>query len=218
MTNALSDESLQFPADTPAILLSRCRYANHRTDPWFAPSPRHERAHKRLSVDPVCLGAAMPARNRDRGWVNNVALDPFRDQGAVNPEPVQSGFLDHDHRNNLTGPALDIALQIREPLQQPRHIPAAYLVSRHLGAHGRSKGGHQPERPAEFQRNENCAALNGRNRMRGGLSGSLHGNDLHRESGRPIFPELRVPVSSSWNLDVGRRHQTHRVPERLEFA
>lgn len=79
MTDALADESLQFPADTPAILLFRCWYANHRTDPWFAPFPRHERAHKRLSVDPVCLGAAMPARNRDRGWVNNVALDPFRD-------------------------------------------------------------------------------------------------------------------------------------------
>ena len=36
----------------------------------------------------------MPAGNRDRGWVNDIALDPFRNQGTVDPEPVQSGFLE----------------------------------------------------------------------------------------------------------------------------
>ncbi|TGQ29968.1 hypothetical protein EN859_032425 [Mesorhizobium sp. M00.F.Ca.ET.216.01.1.1] len=60
----------------------------------------------------------MPARNRDRSWVNDVALDPFRDQAAVNPEPVQSGFLDHDQWDNPAGPAADMALQIRKALQQ----------------------------------------------------------------------------------------------------
>lgn len=136
MTDTLSDQSLQFPAKAPTILFLRCRYANHRTDPRFAPFPRHECANKRLPVDPICLGAAMPARNRDRSWVNDVALDPSRDQGAVNPEPVQSRFLDHDHWDYPAGPAVDMALQIRKPLQQPQHIPTPHLIPRQLGPHG----------------------------------------------------------------------------------
>lgn len=53
-----------------------------------------------------------------------MAFDSLRDQRAVDPEPVQPGLLDHDHRDNLAGPSPDIALQIGDVLQQSRQIAA----------------------------------------------------------------------------------------------
>jgi hypothetical protein len=179
MPDAFPDEGLQFPAHTPTILFLRRRDANHRADPRFAPLPGHECAHQRLAIDPIRLGPAVPARHRDRGRVHDVAFDSLRDQRAVDPEPVQPGLLDHDHGDNLAGPAPDIALQIGEVLQQSRQIAAPHLMPRHPGSQGRGEGRHQPGRAAEFQRYENRGTFGGRDRRRGGEVGSLHGDDLH---------------------------------------
>ncbi len=96
----------------------------------------------------------MPTRNRDLGWVNDVAFDAFCEAGPLNPEPAQSGLLDHDNWDNLAGPAADISLRIREPCKQARHATGLHLVPRHLGSYGSRKGGQQPHRAKEFQGNE----------------------------------------------------------------
>jgi len=47
-------------------------------------------AKERLAVDPVGLGSPPPARRRNRGRIDDVALDSFLLQRAMNPKAVQS--------------------------------------------------------------------------------------------------------------------------------
>jgi hypothetical protein len=71
-----------------------------------------------------------------------------RHQSAVDPEPVQHGFLDDDHGDDQADPSLHSALQLRAAPQQVRNIAGPDLMPRHLPAQRRRKGRHQPNRSA----------------------------------------------------------------------
>src|SRR5580658_7520906 len=88
-----------------AILVLRRGDAHHRTHPRLAPLEGQQRPQQPLAIDLVGLGASTTTRNRDRGRVNHVALDPFLHQSPVDPEPVEPGFLNDDDRIGNSRPS-----------------------------------------------------------------------------------------------------------------
>jgi hypothetical protein len=68
-----------------------------------APEPLNRRVVRR-AIDPVGLCPTPPARSCDRGWIDNMALNSFAQQDAVNPEAVQPRFLNDDYRERFSGP------------------------------------------------------------------------------------------------------------------
>jgi hypothetical protein len=104
MQDALFNQGLALPAKSAAVFFLNGRRLDHRTHPRFAALVGQQRAKQRLAVDPVGLGPSAAARGRDRGRIDDVAFNPFLLQHAVNPEAVQTRFLNDDDRQGFTGP------------------------------------------------------------------------------------------------------------------
>src|SRR5277367_7027014 len=92
MPYPLSGQRLALATNPAAVLVLRRGNPHHRTHPRLAPLERQQRPHQPLAIDLVGLGASATPRNRDRGRVHHVALDPFLHQSPVDPEPVEPGF------------------------------------------------------------------------------------------------------------------------------
>ena len=74
-------------------------------------------AKQRLAVDPVGLGSPPPARRRNRGRIDDVALDSFPLQQAMQPEALQPRLLNRDDRKGLARPRQSLLLQRGKPRQ-----------------------------------------------------------------------------------------------------
>src|SRR3954467_12248425 len=75
-------------ANDPApILLLGARSLGHRTNPGLAPLVGQQGPHQSLTVDLVGLRPPTPTGRRDRGGIDDMALDPFALQDPVDPGP-----------------------------------------------------------------------------------------------------------------------------------
>jgi hypothetical protein len=87
--------------------------------PALAALERQQRPQQRLAVGRVGrvgLGPP-PARGRDRGGIDHVAIDPFLLQHPVQPEPVKARLM-NGHGQSDPGTLLGLALEVCEPRQQ----------------------------------------------------------------------------------------------------
>src|SRR5271169_1848522 len=157
-----------------------------------------------------------PARRRNRGRIDNVAFDSFLLQRAMKPEAIETRFLDDHDRKGFPRPCKRLLLQLRKPRQQPRNVPGSHRMLRHLLARARRQRCDEPDRAAEFQRDENRGkiGLDGGRRV-GSVSYGWHGR-LH--SGRfcnLTLPELRSLSASPWDLPLGfEQHAPFRRSEQ----
>jgi hypothetical protein len=83
-------------------------------------------AKQRLAVDPVGLSSPAPARRRNRGRIDDVALEPFLLQRAMKPEAVQPRFLNRDDWKGLARPRQSPLLQLQKPREQRRDVPGSH--------------------------------------------------------------------------------------------
>jgi hypothetical protein len=87
-----------------------------------------QRAKQSFAIDPVGLGPTPPARSRNRGCIDNMALNSFTQQDTVNPEAVQPRFLNDDNREGFAGPRARFPPELRKARQQPSDIPGGHAV------------------------------------------------------------------------------------------
>ena len=200
MLDPLGDQAPPLPAKPAAVLLFRRGSNHHRTDPRLAALVGQKRPQQGLAIQPVRLGSPAPARCRDRGRIDHVALDAFLLQSAVQPEPVQSRLLDRDDRIALTRSRLRLALQLRDQLQEFRNIAGPHAVSGHLLALAGRQRGHQPCRTAQFQRHKNCAKLRA---------------DSGQSVGRMIEQHRRLQVGWISQPQSGRRSWSLSTPHGI---
>jgi hypothetical protein len=158
MPYPLDDQRLAFATNPAAILVLRRRSARHRTHPRLAPLERQRRPQQRLAVDPVGLGASAAPRNRDRGRVHHVALDPFLLQRPMDPEPVEPGFLNDDDRIANSRPSRSLLANSRKTSKQAGKVARVDPMPRHPLPAGDERSD-QPFRTAQFQRDENGANM-----------------------------------------------------------
>ncbi len=150
MLDARTLQYLALAADAAPVLLVRRRRHDHRAHARLAPLERQQRAQQRQAVDLVGLGIATPARHRDRGRVDHVALDPLVHQHAVNPESIVTRLLDRDDRVELLLPRQRFRLELAE--QGPKLVrrPGLDLVLRYLLPAGLDRT-HHPFYRRQFQ-------------------------------------------------------------------
>src|SRR4051794_5631961 len=141
-----------------AVLLLRARRPHHRADAPLAARPGHQRAHELLAVDRVGLGPAMPPVDRDRGRIDDVALDPVGLEQAMQPEAVEARLLDDDHPDRHAGPPLRRRPQPGEQVEQRATVAAAHRMLGQLLAAGRAHG-HEPARLAQLERREELGII-----------------------------------------------------------
>src|SRR5450631_3884806 len=122
----LGDQYFALAAEAAAIFFLRRRRFYHRTYPRFPALERKYRAKQRLAVDPVGLGAPTPPRRRNRGGNDDVAFDSFALQHAMNPEAIETGFLNNHYRKGFSGPRQRLLLQFRKTRQQCRNVPGRH--------------------------------------------------------------------------------------------
>ena len=176
MPDALRDQHLAFARDTPAILVLGARLSYHGADPRLAALEGEQGPDERLAIEPVGLRPAPTPRCGDRGGIDDVALDPLLLQCAVNPEPVEPGFLDHDDRETASCARLRLLPELRKARQQAGDVAAGNGMARHLLAATRQERCDDPARAAEFQRDEDCAKIGADGgRFRGAVSDRFHG-------------------------------------------
>ncbi|MGY4329606.1 hypothetical protein ACVWWG_004023 [Bradyrhizobium sp. LB7.2] len=159
MRDALGDQRRSFATQPAPVLLFRRGRNHHRADPWLTALVGQKRPQQRLAIEPVSLGPPPPSRRRNRGGIDHVALNAVLLQNTVQPEPVQSSFLDRDDRVALSGPGLRLAPELCEQLHQAGNIAGRDAMLGHLLAFARRKRGYQPSRTTQFQRHKNCAKL-----------------------------------------------------------
>src|SRR5688500_4783184 len=124
MLGSLLEQRATLARQAPAVLLFRAWRSYHRADAPLAPCPGHERAHEHLAVDRVVLGPAMPPVDRDRGRVDDMALDPVGLEQAMNPKAVEARLLDNDHPDRQASPPLRRRPQPAEKLEQRATVAA----------------------------------------------------------------------------------------------
>src|SRR3954464_3776511 len=100
----LGCQGLALPTDPAPILLLGARSLDHRTNPGLAPLVGQQGANQSLAVDPIGLRPPTPTGGGDGSGIDDMALDPFALQDAVDPEPVQPRFLDDDDGKDLPRP------------------------------------------------------------------------------------------------------------------
>src|ERR1700751_376514 len=131
----------------------------------------------------------MAPGNRNRGRLDDVALDPALDKPAMNPKAVQSSLL-NDHNLHCDAMALlGLRLQARKKDEQRTAITA------------RTVGGPQPLRFAQFERGEQRVRVI----SDGGLDSGCGGLGLHRG--------LHAGV---WKLSLPTQATVH--PHRIFFG
>src|SRR5512147_1721819 len=87
---------------------------------------------ERLAVETVGLRPATATRSRNRGRIDYVAFDTLTHQRTVDPEPVETGFLDHDDREMAARARLRLLPELRKAHPQAGNIPAGNGMARHL--------------------------------------------------------------------------------------
>ena len=100
----------------------------------------------------------MSSADRDRGRVDDVALDPVRDQQAMDPEAVEPGLLDDEDANHRPDTALHRRAQAPQKGKKPAAVAARDIMPGDLLA-ARRTARHEPARAAEFERDEERAIL-----------------------------------------------------------
>src|SRR4051812_61779 len=99
-----------------AVRTSRSRLVRRRssscTHPGLAPLVGQQGANQGFTVDPVSLRPPTPPGGGDGSGIDDMALDPFRLQDAVDPEPVQPRFLDDDDGKDLPRPGAGFLLEL----------------------------------------------------------------------------------------------------------
>src|SRR4051794_32443606 len=80
-------QGLALATDPAPILLLGRRSLDHRTNPGLAPLGAQQGPHQSLTVDLVGLRPPTPTGRRDRGGIDDMALDPFALQDPVDPGP-----------------------------------------------------------------------------------------------------------------------------------
>src|ERR1700751_5337748 len=142
----------------------------------------------------------MAPGNRNRGRLDDVALDPALDKQAMNPKAVQASLLnDHNlHRDAMA--LLGLRLQARKKDEQRSTVTALNdMLGKLLLA--RTVGGHQPLRLAQFERGEQRVRVI----SDGGLDSGCGGLGLHRG--------LHAGV---WKLSLPTQATVH--PHRIFFS
>src|SRR5664279_5911650 len=84
-----------------------------------------------------------------------MAFDAFALKHTMKPEAVETRFLNDDDRKGFSGPLRSLPLQFGKARQQRRDVPGSYGMLRHLFAKPRRQRCDEPDRAAEFQRDEN---------------------------------------------------------------
>ena len=112
----------------------------------------------------------MPPGKRDRCRIDHVALDPVGDEQAMNPEPVQSCFLNDDRFDRRATALLGLRPRPRKKVEQAGAVPALDRMPGILLA-ARTVDRHNPFRFAQFERGEQRGIIRaggGRDNGRGG--------------------------------------------------
>jgi hypothetical protein len=98
------------------------------------------------------------ARHRDRGGIDDLALDPGRFQQTVDPEAVPAGLLDHHEPQRSAQLVLSLVLDLRQQGEQGRAVTPGHGVLGNLLAAGQVDPD-QPSRPAQFKGNADRCLL-----------------------------------------------------------
>lgn len=216
--DALRDQHLALARDASAIFVLGARRLHHGADPRLAALEGEQGPDQRLAVEPVSLRPAPAARCRDRGGIDDMALNPLAHEGAVDPETIEPGFLDHDDWESTSGTRLRLLPELREARHQAGDVTAENRMVRHLLAAARQERGDGPARTAEFQRDEYCAKIG----ADGGRFGGAVGRGLHSwlQSGwsdeqphsvsEPAVVYLAMGSCSVWD-DSSRRNRPDRM-------
>src|ERR1700691_2820414 len=124
----------------------------------------------------------------------------------MKPEAIETRFLDDHDRKGFPRPCRRLLLQLRKPRQQPRNVPGSHRMLRHLLARARRQRCDEPDRAAEFQRDENRGkiGLDGGRRV-GSVSYGWHGRLQSGWFCNLTLPELRSLSASPWDLPGRRR-------------
>jgi hypothetical protein len=112
------------------------------------------------------------ARHRDRGGIDDLALDLGRFQQTVDPEAVPAGLLDHHEPQRSAQLVLSLVLDLRQQGEQGRAVTPGHGVLGNLLAAGQVDPD-QPSRPAQFKGNaDRCLlGLDGGRDKGGGVTG-----------------------------------------------
>src|SRR3954454_24564874 len=135
-------QRLALPTDPAAVLLVWGRSLDHRTHPGLAPLVGQQRATQAFAIDLVGLRPPTPPGGGDGSGIDDMALDPFRLQYAVDPEPVQPPFLDDDDGKDLPRPGAGFLLELGQARQESGDVTAGHRMLGHLLAAARSEGGY----------------------------------------------------------------------------
>src|SRR5215217_5022784 len=116
-------QGLALTTDPATILLLWARSLDHRTNPGLAPLVGQQGPHQSLTVDPVGLRPPTPTGRRDRGGIDDMALDPFLVQDPVDPEPVQPRAFSL---------SWDKLFELGQARKKSGDVTAAHRMLRHL--------------------------------------------------------------------------------------
>ena len=89
----LLQQPLALAAAALAVLVFRRGHVQHAADPRLAAQIGEEGPHQLLQVDAIGLGAPPAPADLDAGGINDVARHPLIRQPAVQPVPVEPGFV-----------------------------------------------------------------------------------------------------------------------------
>ena len=149
-SNALPQQRRALARDPTAVLFARAWRHCHGADPRLAALPGHQRAQQRLAVDRIRLGAPVASRHGNRRRIDDVALDAVGLEQAMNPETIESNFVDRHNLDRRCNALLGSGLQPRKKVEQFAPVTADERVLRHLPAAGQ---------PAPLQPMSNDSAL-----------------------------------------------------------
>src|ERR1700758_2140784 len=133
----------------------------------------------------------MAPGNRDRGGLDDIALDPTLDKQAMNPKAVQSSPLNDHNLYRDAAALLGLRRQPRKKDEQRSSVTARNdMLGKLLLA--RTVGCHQPLRFAQFERGEQrVRVISG-----GGLDNGCGGLGRHR--GPPCWCVEAQPTNSGY--------------------
>src|SRR3954462_14870991 len=105
-------QDLALPTDPAPILLVWGRGLDHRTNARLAPLVGQQSANQGFAIDLVSLCPPTPPGGGDGSGIDDMALDPFLLQDAVDPEPVQPRFLDDNDGKDVSRPDAGFLLEL----------------------------------------------------------------------------------------------------------